>query len=406
MINHSPGSSSRADQLPSLLTELAARFADGAAALDRSGAFPFDNFAELHARGLIAEAAPRELGGGGATLATARRIIEAIACAEPATALILVMTYLQHRQFSRPDCRWPHDLRERVVRSAVTEGALINALRVEPELGSPSRGGLPNTVAVRHGDHWRISGHKIYCTGISALRWLAVWGRTDEPEPRVGVFLVPKPENDAPSIRILESWDHLGLRASCSHDVILDNAEIPLDHAVDLRPPQAWTPGNGSQADIDANTDQQAWQTTLLGTLYDAIAQAARNWLLTFLNERTPSSLGAPLATLPRMQETVGKIEALLNVNRVLLDEAASAADEGRPLSITRSGLMKYSVTNNAIEAVGLALKLTGNHGLTRHNPLERHHRDVLCGRIHTPQDDAILIAAGRAALAAAPGGP
>jgi alkylation response protein AidB-like acyl-CoA dehydrogenase len=56
-------------------------------------------------------------------------------------------------------------------------------------------------------------------------------------------------------------------------------------------------------------------------------------------------------------------------------------------------------VTNNAIAAVEDALSLTGNHGLSRTNPLERHYRDVLCGRVHTPQDDATRISAGRLAL-------
>ena len=52
-----------------------------------------------------------------------------------------------------------------------------------------------------------------------------------------------------------------------------------------------------------------------------------------------------------------------------------------------------------AIESVQAALALTGNPGLTRRQPLERHLRDVLCSRVHTPQDDAVLLAAGRAAL-------
>ena len=65
----------------------------------------------------------------------------------------------------------------------------------------------------------------------------------------------------------------------------------------------------------------------------------------------------------------------------------------------TDSGLLKYSVTANAIRAVEIALQLSGNHGLSRQNPLERHHRDVLCARIHTPQNDAILVASGKAAL-------
>jgi alkylation response protein AidB-like acyl-CoA dehydrogenase len=49
---------------------------------------------------------------------------------------------------------------------------------------------------------------------------------------------------------------------------------------------------------------------------------------------------------------------------------------------------------------VQLAAELAGNHGLSRRNPLERHLRDVLCARIHTPQPDAAWIAAGRLALA------
>jgi alkylation response protein AidB-like acyl-CoA dehydrogenase len=56
-------------------------------------------------------------------------------------------------------------------------------------------------------------------------------------------------------------------------------------------------------------------------------------------------------------------------------------------------------VTNNAAATVEDALSLTSNHGLSRKNPLERHYRDVLCGRVHTPQDDTTKISAGRIAL-------
>jgi alkylation response protein AidB-like acyl-CoA dehydrogenase len=258
---------------------------------------------------------------------------------------------------------------------------------------------LPATVATRVGNNWRIRGRKLYSTGSPALRWLAVWGRTDEAEPRVGIFLVPRPLPETPGIRIEETWNHLGLRASGSHDVVLEDVEIPLDHAVDIRPAAEWPVHGAAQADTSAQLDQQAWMTVLLGSLYDAVAQAARDWLVQFLNTRAPANLGGPLATLPRMQEAVGEITAALRTNRVLLDHAAEAADAGAPLSITDSGLLKYTVTTNAIRAVELALQLSGNHGLSRHNPLERHYRDVLCSRIHTPQNDSILLAAGRTAL-------
>lgn len=379
-----------------LLARLSEQFAATAADHDRSGAFPRENFEALQAHGLIGLVAPAAHGGGSATLATARRVIAAVARGEPATALILTMTYLQHHALTRGDNRWPPQLRERVARDAVERGALINALRVEPALGSPARGGLPATVARRDGNGWKIDGHKLYTTGIEGLTWLAVWARTDEATPRTGVFLVPR---NAPGVRVIASWDHLGLRASGSHEVVFENVAIDLDHAVDLRAPADWAPDAGSQTDIDAHATQQAWMTVLLGSLYDAVAQAARDWLVGFLNQRAPGSLGAALSTLPRVQEHVGEIEALLRTNRVLLDDATVAVDNGHAQPATDSGLLKYTVTNNAVRVVELALQLSGNHGLTRQNPLERHYRDVLCSRIHTPQNDAILVGAGKRAL-------
>ncbi|OEZ28313.1 acyl-CoA dehydrogenase family protein [Variovorax boronicumulans] len=386
---------------PAVLARLSAQFAATAEDHDRSGAFPRQNFEALQAHGLIGLVAPAAYGGGGATLATARRVIAAVARGEPATALILTMTYLQHQALARRESRWPAHLRERVARDAVAHGALINALRVEPALGSPARGGLPGTVARRTPEGWRIDGHKLYTTGIEGLSWLAVWARTDEAAPRTGVFLVPR---DAPGIRVIASWDHLGLRASGSHEVVFEDVAIAADHAVDLRAPADWAPGAGSQTDIDAHAAQQAWMVVLLGSLYDAVARAARDWLVDFLNRRAPGSLGAPLASLPRVQEQVGEIEALLRTNRVLLDDAAAAVDSGHTPHATDSGLLKHTVTTHAIRVVELALQLSGNHGLTRQNPLERHYRDVLCSRIHTPQNDAILVAAGQRALQAAGG--
>lgn len=390
--------------LDTVLPALTHDFAAGAAALDRDARFPFDNFAQLHRHGLVAAVVPRAHGGHGAGLAQARRIVAAVAAGESATALVLTMTYLQHRALVRTSTRWPDAQRNEVFRSAVDDGALINALRVEPDLGTPARGGLPSTIARRTETGWRLSGRKLYCTGIPALRWLSVWARTDEAEPRVGVFLVPRPlgsELNRPGIRVVPNWDHLGLRASGSHEVILEDIDLPFGNAVDIRPLHEWAPAGIGQRDNDAHVEQQAWMSVLLGTLYDAVARAGTDWLVTFLNTRVPGNLGAPLASVPRVQETVGEIATLLHVNQRLLDAAAAAADAGNPDDDIASGALKFTVTGNAIRVLELALQLTGNHGLSRNNPLERHHRDVLCSRIHTPQNDTILSAAGRRALAA-----
>lgn len=159
-------------------------------------------------------------------------------------------------------------------------------------------------------------------------------------------------------------------------------------------------PGVG-RPDNDAHVELRAWMNVLLGTLYDAVARAGLDWLVAFLNTRVPGNLGGPLASVPRIQEAVGTMAALRHANRRLLDAAALAADSGEPDDEIAGGALKFTVTGNAIRALELALQVSGNHGLSRHNPLERHYRDALCSRIHTPQNDTILGAAGRQALAA-----
>ncbi|MGA2214624.1 MAG: acyl-CoA dehydrogenase family protein [Bryobacteraceae bacterium] len=376
--------------LDAALEALQTKFAERAEEHDRDGSFPFENFSLLHEFRLLSLTIPRDVGGGGANLATTARVIRAIAQAEPATALVVIMQYLFHLGIVQ-NSRWPRRVREIVQRDAVENGALINALRVEPELGTPARGGLPATTARRIPEGWTIAGHKLYSTGIPILTWLGVWGRTDETEPRTGFFLIHR---NSPGIRVIESWDHLGMRASGSHEVIFEDVIIPEDHAVDVRSPSEWT---GIQAG-----HQNIWMSVLLAELYNAVARAGRDWLIRFATRRVPSNLGAPLATLPRFQEALGSIEALLWANRSLLDRAIDAIDRGEPLGPREGNLLKFTVTNNAIASVEKAIELTGNHGLDRRNPLERHYRDVLCGRIHTPQNDAILTEAGRAALGAA----
>ena len=365
---------------------LAEPFAARAPAHDRDASFPFENFADLSREGLLALTVPAALGGTGAGAGEAARVLGIISKADASTALVLSMHYIQHLVMAR-STRWPGRLSRKLAKEAVEGVALINALRVEPELGSPARGGLPATIARRTETGWRLSGKKIYSTGAPILKWYAVWAKTDEPETRVGIFLVPA---GLPGTRIEETWDHLGLRASGSHTVIFDDVVFPLDYEIDVRKPDDWKVPDPTQATV---------HTIFVAAIYDGIARAARDWLVTFLKERVPANLGAPLATLPRVQEIVGGIEARLAVNARLIESFAADFDNGFQLSAIESNIVKLTVTNNAVKAVEDALSLTSNHGLSRTNPLERHYRDVLCGRVHTPQDDSTRISAGRAAL-------
>lgn len=365
---------------------LAAGFAERAARHDREASFPHENFAELRAAGLLGLTAAAADGGAEAGLATVCQVLETVGQGCPSTALVLAMQAINVASAWRGG-RWQADMASLVGRSAVADGALVNVLRVEPGLGTPARGGLPATLARRTPSGWSISGHKTTATGAPGLTWMLVFARTDEAETRMGSFLVPA---HASGVRIVETWDQLGLRASGSHDVLLEDVEVPSGHAVDLRLPAGWATPDPWGA---------AWSSLSIAALYTGVARAARDWLVSFLQDRVPTNLGAPLATLPRMQEAVGEIEGLLLANHQLIHATAAAHDRGDELGGAEPGLVKTLAAENAIDAVQRAVELCGNPGLSRRNPLERHLRDVLCARIHTPQADTAHVAAGRLAL-------
>lgn len=371
-------------RLAALTRELAERAED----YDRNPRFPQENFAILAREGLIALTVDSGLGGGGAGFVDALRVLGAVAKGEPSTALILFMTFAFHAAPEKTS-RWDRTLYERLAGEAVDGGGLIGTFRVEPELGTPVRGGLPKTVARRSAEGWSISGEKIYSTGSTGLDWFAVWAVTDEETPQVGTFLI---RPDSAGIVIEPEWDHLGMRATVSHRVVFDNT--PVEAAVDLRRPQDWLPKPGDDGSA------LLWNALAIATIYDGVARAARDWLAGYLNDRKPANLGAALATLPRVQEKFGEIEALLHTNRVLIRSAAAAADAGTPPGAVEANLVKHLANANVIRAVEIGLELTGNPGISRNHPLERHYRDVLCSRIHSPQADTVLVAAGKAGLA------
>ena len=385
------------DRLPQVAAELAGRAEEH----DRDASFPFEGVEAVHRAGLLTATVAEQYGGPGGGLAVTVEILRALGSADPSVALVTAMTLFTHASQATAvrngATNWPERHYLRLLEDSADGPALVNALRVEPELGTPARGGLPATTARAdlESGHWILSGHKIFSTGAVGLRWMAVWARTEEQNPRVGTFLVRTAAPEAtPGIRIEPTWDHLGLRASRSDDVFLDEVRIPADATAALIDPQATDPRR--------DPGQAAWNNLGLTALYLGVAQAARDWLIVFLNERTPTALGKPLATLPRFQAEVGQIEAQLVAAVDLVAGLAARFDAGDPQAAAHASAAKLIGTRAAIDAVERAVALIGNNALTRRNPLQRHLRDVLCARVHTPQDDSILAALGQSALSRA----
>ncbi|WP_377296282.1 acyl-CoA dehydrogenase family protein [Rhizobium sp. SGZ-381] len=365
--------------------DLAVRFAQTAAHHDRTGEFPTANVRALFEKGLLGLVTAREQGGLGEGLEAAQAVISAIATGEPSTALVLAMHYNNHAAIRRG--QWPSHLAERVLAANRRRPALLNAAQAEPGMGSPAHGGLPATTARREGEHWIIDGRKSFVTGLTGLAFANVLALTQEPAPRLIQLLVPL---DAQGISQVKTWEAAGMYATASDDLVLRDVRVPIDHIIAEQP-----------ASEPLRRDEAGGNVffTLLAAVYQGVATSARDDLLGHLTQHSPSSLGQPLASIPRLQEGLGEIEVLLAANARLLQSVSRDVDAGRSVD-TDAMMLRHLVIENAVRVTDLALELGGNRGLRRDYHLERHHRDAVTARAHAPQSHMIRTILGKAAIA------
>lgn len=371
---------------PAELAALTAAVAQTAEHYDLTAEFPAQGLEAAHRAGVFAAVIGERFGGGGLDALDRLRVIQALGQGDPSVALIFANTLGTHVAQAHHDV-WPPALYERVLAETAVRPVSINTARAEPELGAPARGGLPATTARRTAGGWVVSGRKAYVTASTGLDYHLVWVKTDDPVPRVGHVILP---GDSRGIEIVPTWDHLGLRASATHDVVYDEVEAPAEHFLEI-PYQGVYRDPAGQGGALALTH---------AALYVGVARAAQEFFLRFARERVPSGLGRPIATTERIQAVAGEIEAQLLTAETLLYAVTARAVAGDEAAIAHTPLAKVQIVRAAVAAVETAVAAIGNPGLTRHNPLQRHLRDVLSARVHPPQEDQALVGAGRRTLA------
>ena len=371
-----------------LARAVAAEVGARADAADRAGALPAEDVAALRDAGYLALAVPVEFGGRGASLLTCVAAQMELAKGSASTALVAAMQHqvIGHQREMRS---WRPDAFERIMREAVA-GGLLNHLGSEPQMGSPSRGGLPATTATPDGQRLLINGHKTWCSGGRHLTHLLVRVRLGD---EAGVVLVRQELAGVVGLEWVETWQGaLGLRASDSHDAIFRGVAVRRDDLIELGEPKA---------------APNVWFATLLSAVYLGAALAARDAVIRYALERTPSALGRPIATLPSIQRQIGEIDVTLSAARALLlevagewpgaDGRAGAGDRGAFMA--RVAAAKAAVTTAAHEATAKALQVAGGAGITRALPLERHFRDVRPAAMQPPAGDTAYEMVGRGAL-------
>ena len=346
--------------------------AERAAGYDQANTFFHEDFAQLRKSGYLTMAVPSELGGGGLNLLETCQQTRRLAYHAPATALGTNMhvywTGLAADLWRAGD----HSL-EWLLKDAV-KGEIFNAGHSERGNDIPVL--LSTTKAEKVEGGFRFTGHKMFGS------LMPVWSRNglhgmwaDAPGgPQIVHAFMPRA---AFGYRIVETWDTMGMRATRSDDLVLENAFIP-DHLI-----ARIVPAGGADPFV---LGIFAWALLGFGNVYCGLAQRAIDTVVPGLKAKTSLGVSRSMAYHPEIQHAVAEMRTALDPVAPLLDKVAGDWSNGAPYGAAWPAKI-VSAKHHAVEAcwrvVDLAMELSGGAGMFRGNELERMFRDARCGGFH-----------------------
>jgi alkylation response protein AidB-like acyl-CoA dehydrogenase len=350
-----------------IATELADEFRETAAEHDRTGEFPKANYERMRERGYLRGPVPEELGGLGAGLAETAAAQRALARGCASTALAVNMHLFQVGAaadgFRSGGPTGP--LLERIAK----DGIVLGSTGAEAIVAGPWT--TPTTAKADGDDAWILDGRKFFCSQAPGMDIVRV-NATDTENGDILIFAVPA---NLAGVRIDETWDTTGMRATASHDLVLEQVRVPAA-ALGVRIPA------GEPLLHPAIANVARWFEPLVSGVYLGIAEEARAIAHASLGGGLNGRFRNPVLT----DVMVGELEAAFLTATSVHDQVCAQldsppADPQRGMALAM--LCKQIVTEQAIAVVDKAVALSGGSAYFRKSPLERLARDVRASRFH-----------------------
>ncbi|UNM96564.1 acyl-CoA/acyl-ACP dehydrogenase [Ignatzschineria rhizosphaerae] len=357
------------------IQEIAKAFKARAYQHDVAGTFPLENYADLRAVNFPALTVPKVLGGAGISLEEMLRLQAEIAKNDGSTGLAIGWHMGISKHLGETN-NWDPALYAEFAKDVIAKGALINNAASEPATGSPTRGGRPETTAVKSANGWALNGRKTFTTLSPVLDYFAVSAGIDGSD-QVASFLVKR---ELSGVSIEETWDSIAMSATGSHDLVLENVEIRNE---DL-----------AQYLIPGKKDPQGWLLHI-PAVYFGIATGAFEEAVDFANSYSSNAMkGGTVGQFPTVQQKIGQIRVKLMEMEYFLFGVAKKWDEANAEERLEMGdelsAVKVAIVNHALEVVDLAMRIVGARSLSQKHPLSRAYRDVRAGLHNPPMEDMV----------------
>jgi len=331
--------------------------------MDDAGVFRKELLHEMFELGLMGLEIPEEYGGQGGNFFQSVLAVEALAAVDPSAAVIVDV---QNTIANNILLRWGNDEQKRrylpkLARDTVAAFALSEA-------GSGSDAFAMASRATRHGDHFSITGRKLWITNAAEAGIYFLFANADPQSGHRGItcFLV---ERSFPGFQVGKKEDKLGIRASSTCELILDDCRVPAANVLG-------EPGKGYKIAIETLNEGRI----AIGAQMTGLAQGALDHSIAYAKQR--QQFGKPIADFQGVQFELAQMATEVEAARLLVYNGARLRDAGLPF-VTEAAMAKYFASQVGENVASRAVEIFGGVGFTKDYPVEKLFRDSKIGRIY-----------------------
>ena len=313
--------------------------------------------------GVMGVEIPDEHGGAGATFFHAALAVEALSSVDPSVG---VLVDVQNTLVINALARWGSaDLKSRYFPRLAKDTIGAYALS---EAGSGSDAFALATRAVESGDGFVLNGRKLWITNAREAGLFIVFATVNPDAGHRGItaFLV---ERGAPGFTVGPKEDKLGIRASSTCELLLEDCAVPRDRVLGEI-------GKGYKVAIETLNEGRIG----IGAQMIGLAQGALDHAVRYTQERR--QFGKPVAEFQGVQFELARAATDLEAARLLVYNAARLRDAGRPF-LAEAAMCKLFASEMAERVTSLAVNLFGGYGYVKDYPVEKLYRDAKIGQIY-----------------------
>jgi alkylation response protein AidB-like acyl-CoA dehydrogenase len=361
------------------------KFAPRASRWDREASFPFDNYADLRAAGLLGICVPAAHGGMGADFTTYVMVAAEIGRHCGSTALSFNMHVcstlwagaIADALEMTPAQRADHERIRAIHFERIVEQGKVYSQPFS-EGGAAAAGKAPwGTRAIKTDGGYRVVGRKIFASLSGAADYYGVLCTLEREDGEAGTLrdsLYLAVPADAPGVTVSGDWDPLGMRGTVSRTLTFDNVLVPDDAR--LMPEGLYFQAASRYPHMFAT----------LSPTYMGIAQAAFDFTISYLRGEVPGTPPVKRRMYSTKQLAVAQMRVMLEQTRALFLQTAREArvdpDKDARMRLYAS---HHTIMENANTMCSLAIRTCGGQAMLKSLPLERLYRDSRCGSLMLP---------------------